>query len=81
MSVIAADVSAMTDETAIDSQRVADCLEALCQHGCKAVWALIEAMEAGETLPETTGLTTAERVLVLEELKSVMAVYGECELR
>jgi hypothetical protein len=43
------------------------------------VWADIDALEAGRRLPETAGLSAAERRAVLDELKAVMAVYeGAC---
>lgn len=60
----------------IDRQRVDHCVELLCNRGCKAVWADIQRLEAGKSLPETTALTDEERRVVLQELKSVMAVYG-----
>ena len=54
-------------------------VENLCKKGCRAVWADIDALEAGRRLPETAGLSHAERKVVVEELKSVMAVYeGSC---
>ena len=60
----------------IDRQRVDHCVEILCDRGCRAVWADIERLEAGMSLPETTELTEDERRAVLQELKSVMSVYG-----
>jgi hypothetical protein len=51
-------------------------LEALCEKGCRRVWGDIAALERGETLPETQGLTLTETRWLLAELKQVMAVYG-----
>lgn len=55
---------------------MSEVLEALCQSGCKAVLAMIQAMEAGETVPLTESLTAEQRAQVLAELKAIMAVYG-----
>lgn len=51
-------------------------LEALCEKGCRRVWGDIAALERGEVLPETQGLTVAEARRLLAELKQVMAVYS-----
>ena len=51
-------------------------LESLCEKGCRRVWGDIAALERGEALPETQGLTVAEVRRLLAELKQVMAVYG-----
>jgi hypothetical protein len=51
-------------------------LEALCEKGCRHVWQDIEALERGEELVETTGLSADERRWLLHELKQVMAVYA-----
>lgn len=65
----------------MNQQTIDQCVEHLCLKGCRAVWGDIRALEAGASLPETRGLTTAEIDAVLAELKSVMAVYkGSCEL-
>lgn len=54
-------------------------VEKLCHKGCRAVWSDIDALEAGETLPEVKGLSKAEVYAVIAELKSVMAAYqGTC---
>lgn len=43
------------------------------------MWGDIDALEAGRSLPEATGLTRAEIKAVIKELKAVMAVYeGTC---
>jgi 6-phosphogluconate dehydrogenase len=62
-------------------QLIDNCVEALCQKGCSAVWSDIEALEAGQPLPETHGLDTPEREAVLHELKAVMSIYrGTCSV-
>ena len=63
----------------MNHQRVEKCVEKLCHKGCRAVWGDIDALEAGRSLPEATGLTRAEIKAVIKELKAVMAVYeGTC---
>ena len=58
---------------------VEQCVELLCQKGCRAVWEDIALLENGGQLPETAGLKLSERKRVLNELKAVMAVYdGKC---
>ncbi len=66
----------MSEQTRID-----DCVERLCQKGCRRVWDDIAALERGEVLPEVAGLDAEARHRVLLELKSIMAVYGDrCSL-
>ncbi|RMG34186.1 MAG: hypothetical protein D6720_09950 [Gammaproteobacteria bacterium] len=63
------------------SRRIDDCIERLCQKGCAQVWGDIDALERGESLPETEGLSDGERQRVLRELKAVMRVYKDrCRL-
>ena len=58
------------------TNRVDDCVERICQKGCRRVGKDILAIESGSTPPELRHLTPDERIQVLMELKSVMAVYG-----
>jgi len=63
----------------VDPRRVETCVERICRKGCRAVWGDIDALSRGCSIPETTGLSPAERRAVLNELKAVMAVYdGSC---
>ena len=59
------------------SSPVEHAIEVLCHKGCRQVWREIVALERGEVLPETEGLSAKEQRLVLQELKSIMAVYGD----
>lgn len=59
----------------IDSKKVDLCLETLCNDGCQSVWGYIDTLAAGRDLPQTSGLSAAEREWVLAELKAIMAVY------
>jgi len=52
-----------------------DCVENLCQQGCRAVLGDIAALERGEHIPETVPLGEDGRNAVLDELKSIMSVY------
>ncbi len=60
----------------IDKYRLEARLEALCEKGCRRAWRDIDALERGEDLAETRGLTPEERRWLLRELKQVMAVYA-----
>ena len=63
----------------MNQRRVERCVENLCQKGCRAVWADIDALESGRRPPELDGLSSTELRAVLTELKQVMAVYeGTC---
>lgn len=63
----------------LNHRLVEQCVETLCRKGCRAVWACIDTLEAGRSLPEMRGLSDTEVGAVLRELRSVMAVYeGSC---
>lgn len=59
----------------MDSEKVNQCIEALCGAGCDAVRATIRSMEEGLAVTQTEGLSDEERRAVLNELKAIMAVY------
>jgi hypothetical protein len=60
-------------------QRVEQCVESLCNKGCRSVWGDIEALKAGQRIREVEGLSDEEIDLVVDELCAVMAVYeGTC---
>jgi hypothetical protein len=52
-------------------------VESLCQLGCRKVRQSIATLEQGGDIPETGDLSPNERGLLLAELKSIMAVYGD----
>ena len=59
--------------------KVEHCVEILCQQGCRTVWGTITSIENGDSLAETVGLDQGQVQDVLNELKSIMAVYeGSC---
>ncbi len=57
--------------------RIDDCVERLCNKGCRSVRSDIERLERGEQLFELSGLSNDEGRLVLAELKMIMTVYGD----
>jgi hypothetical protein len=52
-------------------------VEAICARGCARVRADIATLEGGGELAETRGLASHERGLILDELRQIMAVYGD----
>lgn len=56
--------------------KIEHCIELLCLKGCRALWQDIAALDQGQELPETLGLSADERALLARELKSIMAVYA-----
>ena len=58
-------------------KKVEECVEELCEKGCGSVREDIEKLEAGVELPETQDLSKEELSKVVDELKSIMAVYGD----
>ncbi|WP_088178671.1 hypothetical protein [Sulfuricella sp. T08] len=61
----------------MDQSRIAHCIEVLCQKGCKEVSLVILTLERGDLMTEVQELNEDERQAVLNELKSIMAVYQE----
>lgn len=57
--------------------KIEQCVEIICNKGCREVRADISRLEQGVELPETEGMTQDERLRVIQELKSIMSVYGD----
>lgn len=53
--------------------------EQICHLGCAAVYRVLETVDRGGQPDELDGLDATLRVLVLDELRSVMAVYDARE--
>ncbi|OOZ34321.1 hypothetical protein [Solemya velesiana gill symbiont] len=53
------------------------CVEAICNKGCQEVRQDISLLEQGDNPPELKNFTNEERMKVLTELKTIMAVYGD----
>lgn len=62
----------------MEHQKIAEYVEILCNSGCIAVNATIEAMETNQLVTAVEGLSQDEKQLVLKELKSIMSVYQSC---
>lgn len=63
------------------SDRVQQCVEALCQNGCRAVRATIDVLESGQEISQLDNMSPEERAAVLCELKAIMSVYDrDCEI-
>ena len=59
-------------------------LEHICEQGCRAVNKVINQLKKGEMIEMTRHLNELQQEILLKELKSIMAVYGEtgsCELK
>lgn len=54
-------------------------VEAFCETGCQNVNEVIEKLEGDAHLEETVELSEQEKILVLNELKSVMSVYDNSD--
>jgi hypothetical protein len=63
--------------TAMRRDKIEECVEHLCNKGCRAVRKDIAALERDQMLPEVWQLDLEERRAVLRELQAIMAVYGD----
>ncbi|MES9947127.1 MAG: hypothetical protein B6D77_18530 [gamma proteobacterium symbiont of Ctena orbiculata] len=52
-------------------------IEAICEKGCKSVREDMRLLSQGVVLPELKDLDEIARQMVLKELRSIMAVYGD----
>jgi hypothetical protein len=52
-------------------------VEAICEKGCQSVREDIRLLRQGVVLPELKDLDAMARQMVLKELQSIMAVYGD----
>ncbi len=52
-------------------------VEAICEKGCRSVREDIRLLSQGCVLPELRDLDELARQMVLKELRSIMAVYGD----
>ena len=60
-----------------DQSKIEACVEAICHKGCRSVRVDIRHLEAGLTVPEVAGFSTAQKAEILAELKAVMAAYAD----
>lgn len=59
----------------MNPQKIEHTIHLICDQGCVRIRALIQILETGVAIQETTELNEAERQAVLAELKSIMAIY------
>jgi hypothetical protein len=59
------------------SKQIEECIEILCQKGCRSVREDIRLLERGDILPELRMFDDLARQMVLKELRAIMAVYGD----
>lgn len=55
--------------------QITQCVELLCESGCSEVRSTITRLETDQMVSQVEGLNAEERRQVLDELKSIMAVY------
>ncbi len=64
------------------SSQVDSAVDVICNRGCRYVNAVINDSSAQQSCQELLSLNNTEKVVVIEELRSVMSVYdqtGSCE--
>lgn len=61
----------------MNREKIDHCVETLSLRGCTEVWEAIRLLEEDVSIPEISELNDNEKQAVLNELKSIMAVYGE----
>ena len=69
----------ITTDKQIDS-----CLEQICEQGCRSVNQIIQQLEQRQMIEITRYLSMEQQQKLLQELKSIMAVYTEtksCEVK
>lgn len=64
----------ITNDKQIDS-----CLENLCKQGCRTVNQVIQRLEQEQVIDIVKHLSAAQRMILLQELKNIMAVYAETQ--
>lgn len=59
----------------MNPQKIEQAIDLICDQGCARIRVLIQLLETGATIPETQALNVEESLVVLAELKSIMAIY------
>lgn len=65
----------MTEKLTTDNELIDNCLERLCQQGCRSVNQVIQQLEQGQKIDSIAHLDATHQQKLLHELKSLMAVY------
>ena len=66
-----------------DDKQINSCLEQICEQGCRSVNQVIQQLDQGEVIEDIAHLSRVQQQRLLQELKSIMAVYavtGSCEV-
>ena len=61
----------------MDQEKVSRCVDSVCEKGCTAVNSAIQMLEKDSPVPEADTLNDEEKQRLLQELKSIMAVYED----
>jgi hypothetical protein len=61
----------------LDNEKLQHIIEHICAAGCERVYEVIANMESQQNIEETAQLNTQESEIVLQELKTIMAVYEQ----
>ena len=61
----------------MDTSKVNRCVEDLCLQGCRVVRRYIDDLRAARPVPGSSELSEAERLELLQELRSIMSVYDD----
>lgn len=72
MTALTPKVDLKTTDAQVDAE-----VERLCALGCREVYTVIDRLDAGGSVEGLNGLDRTQRAQVLEELRSIMAVYAE----
>ena len=71
------DLGFQIENMGMQDKRLQLCVESICRKGCQSVRKDMEILQAEGELQETQGLSGDEKQQVLEELRTIMAVYGD----
>ena len=59
----------------MNEDNISKAVEAICHQGCTSVSSIIDALEKGASIEQTSHLSYNELIVLLKELKTIMAVY------
>lgn len=59
----------------MDPRKIEHAVNLICDQGCIRIRVLIQLLETGAAISETQELSPAENRAVLQEIKSIMAIY------
>ena len=60
----------------MDNKNLTEVIETICYMGCISVNNVINALENGEIIEESKDLDKEEIVILIKELKAILAVYN-----